>query len=194
MTTTQLMMKGIYPFLKKITAWLNINNKTLTGNGNGNASFYQLTSILNTGQPYNFNLLQGKKVLIVNTASNCGYTAQYDELEKLYQLKKNEVEIIAFPANDFKEQEKASDEAIASFCKINYGISFALMKKVSVIKNNKQSEVYKWLTDSTQNGWNDKAPNWNFCKYLVNEQGMLTHVFEPSVSPLGTQIMNAVNN
>ena len=68
------------------------------------------------------------------------------------------------------------------------------MKKASVIKNNKQSEVYKWLTDSTQNGWNDKAPNWNFCKYLVNEQGMLTHVFEPSVSPLGTQIMNAVNN
>jgi len=102
------------------------------------------------------------------------------------------LEIIAFPANDFKEQEKGPDEAIAAFCSINYGVSFPLVKKSIVIKGVAQHPVFRWLTDKGLNGWNDKPPSWNFAKYLVNEEGVLTHYFEPAVSPLSDAVRKAV--
>jgi len=155
--------------------------------------FHSLSVLLNNGKEFSFEKLKGKKVLLVNTASDCGYTPQYTELQKLYQHLKSDLEIIAFPANDFKEQEKGSDEEIATFCSRNYGVSFPIAKKAVVIKHNQQHPVFQWLTDRNKNGWNEKLPSWNFAKYLVNEEGLLTHYFEPAISPLSEEVINAVN-
>ena len=91
-----------------------------------------------------------------------------------------------------KEQEKGSDEEIAQFCKLNYGVTFPLMKKSSVVKGESQNEVFKWLSDSALNGWNNKQPSWNFAKYIVNEEGILTNYFGSSVSPANDDVMNAI--
>ena len=108
-----------------------------------------------------------------------------------YSLK-GKLLVIGFPANDFKEQEKGTDEEIMQFCKLNYGVTFPLMKKSVVIRSAGQNPVFQWLTDSAKNGWNNKYPSWNFSKYLVNENGILTNYFDPSVSPLGKEIREAI--
>ena len=193
MTIRQKLLQLVYPIFKFFS-----NNKNLAGkikvNKNGivpSFSFYSLSSTLNNGQTFSFKNLKGKNVLIVNTASDCGYTAQYEELEKLYQQEKDKLIILAFPANDFKEQEQANDDAIAQFCKINYGISFLLMKKTKVVGSS-QNEVFKWLSNEQLNGWCNQQPIWNFCKYLINEEGMLTHFFGPAISPLSSTIVNEI--
>jgi glutathione peroxidase len=155
-------------------------------------SFYDLEATRNNGETFEFAALKGKKVLVVNTASNCGYTGQYAELQDLYNRYKNEIEILAFPANDFKEQEKGTDAEIAEFCRLNFGIGFPLMKKTSVIAGEAQHPVYRWLTDPAKNGWNSRTPEWNFSKYLVDEQGRLTHYFGASVSPLDDELISAI--
>jgi glutathione peroxidase len=119
----------------------------------------------------------------VNTASDCGFTQQYAELQQLYEARKPALEIIAFPSNDFKQQEKKNDTEIAQFCRTNFGITFPLAAKSSVTRSPMQHPVFEWLSNAKKNGWNDQAPSWNFSKYLVNETGMLTHCFDPSVSP-----------
>jgi len=139
-------------------------------------------------------LAAGKVALMVNTASDCGYTNQYDDLQKLYQQFNDQLEIIAFPANDFKEQEKGSDNDIAQFCKVNFGVTFPLAKKSVVVKSNEQNNIFKWLTSKSKNGWNEQPPTWNFSKYLINEQGMLTHYFDPSISPLSEEVVEAIGN
>ncbi len=155
-------------------------------------SFYSLSATQNNGTAFSFEQLKGKKILLVNTASDCGYTAQYAELQKLYRHAKEDVEIIAFPSNDFKDQEKGSDEDIAQFCSVNFGVSFPLTKKAVVVKDPGQHPVYQWLTNPKLNGWNDKAPAWNFAKYLVNEEGILTHYFDPGISPVSTDVLKAI--
>jgi glutathione peroxidase len=155
-------------------------------------SFYNLSIELNNGDRLHFNSLKGKKILVVNTASDCGYTNQYEELQKLFSEKTPKLLILGFPANDFKNQEKGNDEDIAQFCKINFGVSFPLAKKSTVIKRNSQNPVFKWLTDKTKNGWTNKQPSWNFSKWLVDEQGVLTHYFDPSISPLSEEVKKAV--
>jgi glutathione peroxidase len=154
-------------------------------------SFYNLRAIANNGALINFDQLKGKKVLLVNTASDCGYTGQYEELQKLYEQYQNKLIVLGFPANDFKEQEKGNDEEIAQFCKINYGVTFPLIKKSSVIKGNNQNEVYQWLSNKNLNGWNDQQPTWNFTKYLVNEEGVLINYFAPAVSPLSKDLITS---
>ena len=156
--------------------------------------FYTLSTQLNNGTELKFDSLKGKKVLLVNTASNCGYTNQYDDLQKLFEQHQNNLIVIGFPANDFKEQEKGSDDEIAQFCRINFGVTFPLAKKDSVKKGHHQQKVFRWLTDKTKNGWNSKQPSWNFTKYLVNEQGVLTHYFDAAISPLGEEVSSAINN
>ena len=154
---------------------------------------YDLSIQLNNGQPYPLINLKGKKILLVNTASNCGYTNQYAELQKLYTHSKEDLVIVAFPANDFQDQEKGDDEAINQFCQVNYGISFPLAKKSVVVKSGEQNEIFRWLTDAGLNGWNNQGPTWNFSKYLINEEGVLTHYFDPAVSPLSTEMLEAVH-
>jgi glutathione peroxidase len=152
-------------------------------------SIYDLTISLNTGETIPLKKFAGKKILFVNTASDCGYTGQYDELQQLYTQEQQKLVVIGFPANDFKHQERGTDEQIAEFCRLNYGITFPLSKKTVVVKSGEQNPVFRWLTDKHRNGWNDKEPSWNFSKYLVNEQGQLTHYFDPAVSPLSKDIM-----
>ena len=106
--------------------------------------------------------------------------------------KKNNLEILAFPANDFKEQEAHDDQYIETFCKKHYGVTFPLMKKSKVVVHSAQNNVYEWLTDKEQNGWNSTEPTWNFCKYLIDEKGNLTHFFAAAESPLGKNIVTAI--
>lgn len=151
-------------------------------------SFYQLSTVTNAGKDFSFEQLKGHYVLIVNTASNCGYTGQYEELEKLYSTYKDKLAILAFPANDFKNQEEGDDAAIAAFCKLHYNIGFPLMKKSTVVKSADQNPVFAWLSDAALNGWNQQEPTWNFSKYLVDPDGKLMGYFDPAVSPLSSDI------
>jgi glutathione peroxidase len=151
-------------------------------------SFYSLKTEINDGTQLNFESLKGKKVLIVNTASECGFTGQYDELEKLHQQYKDKLVIIGFPANNFGGQEPGSDEEIQTFCKKNYGVTFLLAAKSSVKSGKDQNPVYTWLSSKELNGWNSAAPAWNFAKYLIDENGKLLNMFPSAVKPLDEKI------
>lgn len=195
MTTRQKLLKAVYPMLMWATKLTGANSTILKDEKATPAvSFYSLQTATNDGSSLDFSTLKGKQILLVNTASDCGYTDQYDELEKLYQQYKNTIEIIAFPANDFKEQEKGTDSAIGAFCKKNYGVTFPIMARSIVIKSAGQNPVFQWLTNAASNGWNSKAPSWNFSKYLINEKGQLTHYFGPSISPLSKEIIAAISD
>lgn len=192
MTVRQALLKGIYPLL----TWANKisgKNKILSRTDATPAvSFYELNCNLADGSPFSLDSLKGKKVLLVNTASDCGYTAQYAELQQLYSAKKDKLVIIAFPSNEFKNQETGSNAEIAAFCRKNYGVEFPVAEKCRVLPGEMQHAVYSWLTNPQKNGWNKQQPVWNFCKYLVNEQGQLTHFFSPALSPLGKEIPGAI--
>lgn len=193
MTTRQRFLQIIYPFFSFVTRLFKRKMLIFSSDKKALRSFYDLRSTLTTGEDFEFSKLKNKKVLIVNTASDCGYTAQLGELEKLYALKKDSLEILAFPANDFKKQESTEDHEINAFCKMHYGITFPLMRKSKVVIHSSQNEVFEWLTDKERNGWNVNDPSWNFCKYLVDEKGNLTHFFESSESPLGKNIRAAID-
>jgi glutathione peroxidase len=195
MTYRQKILKAVYPVLMWFTKITGTNSKKIdnTQIKSPNVSFYDLSATINDGSQLSFSSFKGKKVLLVNTASNCGYTNQYEDLQKLHEQYKDKLIIIGFPANDFKEQEKGNDAEIASFCKKNYGVTFPLSQKSIVIKSLQQNPVYQWLTDSNKNGWCSQLPGWNFSKYLVSENGILTNYFDPSVSPMSSEIVNAIN-
>ena len=193
MSYRQSILKSIYPMIM----WSTHSNgkKQSLENKNGATpamSFYDLTMIAIDGTPFNFSNLKGKKIMIVNTASDCGYTGQYEALEKLQQQYKEQLVVIGFPANDFKEQEKSDNQNIAAFCKKNYGVSFPLMEKSIVIKKNHQNLVHKWLSDMSLNGWCNQEPAWNFCKYLINEQGVLVNYFPMTIDPLDPSVIAAI--
>ena len=192
MSYRQKVLKTIYPALMWFTRLTGKNTKELSGTKQPPVSFYSLKTTLNNGDTLDFSGFKGKKVLLVNTASDCGYTNQYEELQKLSDKYKDKLVIIGFPANDFKEQEKGTDTDIAAFCKKNYGITFSLAQKSVVIKSANQNPVFQWLTDSAKNGWNTKSPSWNFSKYLVNEQGALTNYFGSSISPMSDDVQEAI--
>ena len=193
-TMRQKILKAFYPLLTGITKLTGKNSKAHLADTRVEppVPFYSMSVHLNNGKQLPLDSLKGKKVLLVNTASDCGYTAQYDALQKLYELNKEKLVVIGFPANDFKEQEKGSDEEIAEFCKVNYGVTFPLAAKSTVKKGHDQNEIFRWLSDSSKNGWNKHAPIWNFSKYLVSEKGELIGYFEPSVSPTGKEIRIAL--
>ncbi|MFT3932506.1 MAG: glutathione peroxidase [Chitinophagaceae bacterium] len=194
MTGRQKVLKALYPAI----VWFNkvsgkkrdvITHAATTPP----VSFYSLKAVLNNGSTLDMASLKGKKVLLVNTASECGYTGQYEQLQTLYTQKNNDLVILGFPANDFKEQEKGSNEEIASFCKKNYGVTFPLIEKTVVIKSADQNNVFQWLTDPAKNGWNSQAPTWNFCKYLVDEKGELIGFYASGVEPTGKEMAAALN-
>lgn len=158
------------------------------------ANFYDLKATLNNGKEVSFSDFKGKKVLLVNTASECGYTPQYDELEKLYEQHTDRLVVLGFPSNEFGGQEPGSDEEIAQFCRINYGVTFPIFSKSVVKKTGSQNPVFTWLTTAAQNGWNEQEPVWNFNKYLVSEEGELQAYYPSGISPLGEEIASAINS
>jgi glutathione peroxidase len=194
MTTRQKILKAAYPAMMWFTKLTGVNSKSISNKGaTPSEPFYALPAELIDGSSFNLNQYKGKKILLVNTASDCGYTGQYEQLEMLYQQHREKLVILGFPANDFKAQEKGTDLAIAAFCKLNYGVSFPLFKKSKVIVGTDQNEIFKWLSHKEKNGWNEQAPSWNFCKYLIDEQGRLTHFFASSVEPMSSEVLQAIN-
>ena len=151
------------------------------------ASFYELKAISIDQEEISFEQYRGKKVLIVNVATKCGYTYQYEGMQKLNDLYGDKVAVLGFPANDFLFQEPGSNESIAEFCDTVFGVTFQMFSKITT-KGRKQSPIYKWLSDSNLNGWNDQRPTWNFCKYLVDENGELIAFFDSKVKPLSKEI------
>ncbi len=154
-------------------------------------TLYDFTVKTLDGKPVSLSGFKGKKVVIMNVASKCGFTPQYADWEKFYKEHGDKIVVLGFPANNFKSQEPGSSEEIAEFCKKNYGVTFPMFEKVSVLGDD-QSPLYKWLTTKDMNGWNDKVPTWNFCKYVVNEKGELTHFFASKVKPEDEEFKKAV--
>jgi glutathione peroxidase len=194
MSYRQSILKTMYPvimFPGKIMGAKNAVQLNTAGT-QPIQSFYALNAVLNNGDSISFETFRGKKVLLVNTASDCGYTGQYKELEALYRQYKDNLVVIGFPANDFKAQEKKSDADIATFCKVNYGVTFLLMRKGSVVKGSEQQSVYQWLSNAGANGWCNQAPVWNFCKYVVSEEGVLQAYFPQTVSPLDEAVVSQI--
>ena len=193
MSIKHQITKAIYPLIMWVSGLKSNASKIKVNaeNKNPSTSLYDTNALLNNNETLFLSSLKGKKILLVNTASDCGFTGQYAELEKLHQQNKNLI-ILGFPANDFKNQEAGTDADINSFCTLNYGVTFQIMKKTSGIKNAAQNDVFKWLTNADKNGWNNQQPVWNFSKYLVNEAGVLTHYFEPSVSPMSKEVLTAI--
>lgn len=141
------------------------------------------------GTEYDYSGLKGKKVLIVNTASECGYTPQYEDLEKLYQAYKDKLIILGFPANNFGGQEPGSNEEIKEFCKSKFNVTFPMFEKISVAGDD-MAPIYKWLTSKELNGWNDQQPKWNFNKYLLDEEGNLVKYYSSAVKPMSDEIVS----
>lgn len=143
-----------------------------------------------SGKDYPLSQLKGKKVMIVNTASKCGLTPQYEQLEALYQKYKDKnFVILGFPSNDFKEQEPASNQEIAEFCKVNYGVSFPMMEKISVNGGPAMDALYVFLTHKFANGLTDAPVQWNFQKFLIGTNGKLEKVVAPKTQPLDNEII-----
>ncbi|MCP4440656.1 MAG: glutathione peroxidase [Aureispira sp.] len=139
----------------------------------------------------NFADYKGKKILLVNVASECGLTPQYRQLQDLYKATKGQIEIVGCPANNFGAQEPGNDEQIASFCSLNYGITFPMTSKISV-KGEDMHPLYQFVTQKSQNGVEDSEVKWNFQKYIFNEEGLLQEVIAPTVEPLDDTVLAAL--
>jgi len=153
-------------------------------------NIYQFTVTDLAGSEFKFSDLKGKKIMIVNTASECGNTPQYKDLQSIYEKYKNDnFVIVGFPANNFGAQEPGSDTEIAEFCKLNYGVTFPMMSKISV-KGDDMNEVYKFLTEKDKNGYADSEVTWNFQKYLIDKNGEVVKVIAPKVLPTDHTVIN----
>ena len=157
------------------------------------ASIYDFKVEDLNGKSFDFSTLKGKKVLIVNTASKCGLTPQYKELEEIYKkYKDNGFVIVGFPANNFASQEPGNNKEIQGFCQLNYGVTFPMMSKVSV-KGDDMCDIYKFLTQKTKNNFQDSEVKWNFQKYLIGRDGKLENVISPKVLPNAKEITDWIS-
>lgn len=185
MTPRQRILKALYPLImlkgKLFPSKADVQKNTLQVQPL--TSIFDVEFVLNNGTTISLKKYKGQKIVIVNTASDCGYTGQYDDLESVFTEYKGKVMMLAFPANDFQNQETATNDTIAQFCRMNYGISFPIAQKAIVVKGLTQHPIFQWLSSKEKNGWCNQAPIWNFCKYVINEQGILTHFFSQNVSP-----------
>lgn len=191
-------MKKLISFFLSLIALVSCSNQSARQRPAGDeaisstASFYDFKlPELETGQLVDFQQYKGKKVVILNVASKCGYTPQYGDWEKFYEENSENVVVLGFPANNFMGQEPGSNEEIASFCSKNYGVTFPMFQKISV-KGNDKSPLYQWLSQKSLNGWNEQEPTWNFCKYVVNEKGELVSFFPSGVKPGDAEFKKAV--
>ncbi|SHI86335.1 glutathione peroxidase [Tangfeifania diversioriginum] len=165
-----------------------------TSNAFAQTSFHDFTVKDIEGNQFELSSLEGKKVLVVNTASKCGLTPQYEQLQEIYETYGGDnFTIIGFPANNFANQEPGSNTEIATFCEKNYGVTFPMMSKISV-KGDDIHPVYQWLTQKSKNGKMDSEVGWNFQKYLVDENGQLVDMVEPKMKPTNEKIVNWVKN
>jgi glutathione peroxidase len=157
------------------------------------ASIYSFKVEALDGGTIDLAKFKGKKILIVNTASKCGLTPQYEELQKLHNQYKDKLVIIGFPANNFLFQEPGANKEIATFCQKNYGVTFLMAAKISV-KGSKMHPLYQWLTNKKFNKVSDNSVSWNFQKYLIDESGNFKQMFKPQVSPMSDEVVNAIKN
>jgi glutathione peroxidase len=170
---------------KKQTILLSTNVNNYKG------SFYDFTVNDLSGKPTSLKDFQGKTVILINVASKCGFTPQYADWQKFHEEHGDKVAVLGFPANDFMSQEPGSSEEIAEFCQKNYGVTFKMFEKVTVTGKDK-APLYDWLSKKELNGWNNQEPTWNFCKYLINKEGKLTHFFESKITPNNPEFLKAV--
>lgn len=155
------------------------------------SKFYDFKMKDINGKEVDFASFKGKKLLLVNVASKCGYTKQYAQLQELHEGHGDKIVILGFPANNFGGQEPGSNEEIKAFCDAEFGVTFPMFEKISV-KGVDKHPLYRWLSDASQNGWNNQEPSWNFCKYFINEKGELVKFFPSSVTPLDEQILELI--
>ena len=171
-----------------------VNSQIINAQNIMNNSIYQFTVEDVDGELFDFSCLEGKRIMIVNTASRCGLTNQYKGLQALYDKYKNKnFIIIGFPANNFLFQEPGTNQQISEFCKKNYGVTFPIMSKIDV-KGKNIHPIYSFLTDKSKNGYIDSKVTWNFQKYLINEKGFLEKVISPRTSPEDEKIVNWIVN
>jgi len=170
-------------FLILILMFSFLSGKT-SAQASGSIYHFKIKSL--DGKEIDFSAFKGKKLLIVNTASKCGFTPQYADLEKLHEMYGNKVVILGFPANNFLWQEPGSNAEIAGFCQKNYGVKFQMFEKVSV-KGSDKHPLYKWLEAKS-----GKSPSWNFCKYLVDADGNVVAFYPSKVNPLDKQIIDQI--
>jgi len=155
------------------------------------SSFYDFKMKDINGKEVDFAEFKGKKLLLVNVASKCGYTKQYAQLQELHAEHGDDLLILGFPANNFGGQEPGSNEEIKEFCSTEFGVTFPMFEKISVAGFDKHP-LYRWLSDASQNGWNNEEPSWNFCKYFINEKGELVKFFPSKVTPLDEEILQLI--
>lgn len=173
---------------KKQQETISLNKQPITTMQKQNIYSFQVNDLY--GKQFDFATLKGKKILIVNTASECGLTPQYEGLQRLYTSYNNKnLVIVGFPANNFGKQEPGTNSEIATFCKQNYGVSFPMMSKISV-KGDDIHPIYEFLTQKSKNEFQDSEVTWNFQKYLINENGELEKVISPKVEPLDKEIVD----
>ena len=169
------------------TTQSNVLNKMPTEKQITTKSIYDFKVEALDGNTIDFSTFKGKKILIVNTASECGYTPQYEGLQKLYDTYKDKLVIVGFPANNFGGQEPGTNTDIKEFCKKNYGVSFPMAAKISV-KGDDMAPIYKYLTSKSENGVLDAVVGWNFGKFLLDEKGNLMQYFPSKVTPMSEEI------
>jgi len=176
--------------MKTIILIISIFSMTILANAQSTKSFYDFKTKTIDGQPFDLASLKGKKVLVVNTASKCGHTPQYAQLEELYKkYGGDKFTIIGFPANNFLSQEPGTNAQIKEFCTQNYGVTFPMMSKISV-KGKDQDPIYKWLTMKQENGVMDAPVKWNFQKFMIDENGHLVGEVDPGTLPTTDKIVN----
>lgn len=174
-----LLVMGLFAFLAEHLSASNPRGQTT-------ASFYDFKIPSLSGEEIDFSKFRGRKVIVVNTASRCGYTPQYKDLQEIHETYGDKVDVLGFPANNFLWQEPGSNTEIAEFCEKNYGVDFQMFEKISV-KGKDQHPLFQWLEAKT-----GKSPSWNFCKYIINEKGEVTGFFPARVRPTDPEILKLI--
>ena len=181
-------------FKKTILTLITIMSLTLNSQTMVNNSIHQFKVADIYGDLFDFSKLKGKKVMIVNTASKCGLTFQYEALQKLYsQYKDLNFIVIGFPSNDFLWQEPGSNDEIIDFCEENYGVTFPMMSKVTV-KGSKKHPIYQFLTQKSKNNFKDSRVTWNFQKYLINKDGRIEKIISPRTRPDSEEVVSWITD
>lgn len=187
MKKLNLKLSALLAVLSGFSALIGLSSHKPMNHLPANTSIYAFKLKTLDGQELSLAKFKGKKLLLVNVASECGYTPQYKNLQALHEQYGNKVVVIGFPANNFGGQEPGSSAEIKTFCTKNYGVTFQMMEKISV-KGSDMHPLYKWLSTKEENGSCSDAPGWNFCKYLIDENGKIIKFFNSKVDPLSKEI------